>query len=126
MFVTSRPVCWAYRSTISSAQAAGLFGRPDDVEVKRFGIGCLGPVGERRSQIHERISNRGHFPVEESHNVGQVGRIENEVVEFEVVVNQARPGRLGRPMSRPATRPAVQRRNLVRAGVLIALIQPVT
>ena len=105
----------------AAAQAAGLLGRPDDVVVQWLGIGRLRPVGERRSEIHERVADRGHLPVEHGHDLCQVGGVEDEVVKLEIVVDQARGGRLGRQVLGEPRCGALEVGDIVGAGVLISL-----
>ena len=81
----------------------------------------LGPVGQGRPQVHERVADRGHLPVEDGDDPGQVAGVEDEVVKLEVVVDQGRRGRLGRPVRGQPGRGPFQVGDVVGAGVLVAL-----
>ncbi len=50
----------------------------------------LDPVGQRAAQVHQRIPQGGHLPVQDA-NDPQVRRPQNDVVEFEIVVNDSAP-----------------------------------
>ena len=53
-------------------------------------VAGLDPVGQRRPEVHERVADRGQFPVEHRLDVGQVVRVQHHVVEAPVVVDDAR------------------------------------
>ncbi len=62
---------------------------------KAQAVGCgriasFHPVAKRGSQVHERIADGAHFPVEQSEHASWVLLIENQVVELEVVVDETR------------------------------------
>ena len=58
----------------------------------------LHPVGQRRAEVHERVADGRELPVEDADDARGVRRVQDEVVEAEVVVDQhVRPvGRLVR------------------------------
>jgi hypothetical protein len=84
-------------------------------------IRCLNPIPETRPEIHQRIPNRRHLPVKHGDHTRQIVRSEYEVVVLVIVVNQRGPVRIsGKILLQPVSQ-ALDRGNLVGAGVVVAL-----
>ncbi len=62
----------------------GEFGAGEPV-----GGGGVVPVGEGKTEVDERVAEGGHLPVEDG---GDKGAVEDDVVEFEVVVDEGGRG----------------------------------
>ena len=54
-----------------------------------LGVVGLHPVGHRAGEVHERVAQGRHLPVEHPDDAGDVVGVEHEVVELEVVVDHA-------------------------------------
>lgn len=48
----------------------------------------VNPVSERDAQIHQRVSDGGHFPVQHADDFGDVIGVEHEVVVFVIAVHE--------------------------------------
>ena len=83
-------------------------------------ISRLYPVAERRADIEERIAERRHLPVENSEDVREIVRIEDEVVVLVVVMHERRRDRRRRVRRNPRDE-RIHRREIVGAGVRPAL-----
>ena len=68
--------------------------RPHDEHIRR--IIRLNPISQGISQIHQRVPDGGHFPVQDSRDSGGILFVQNTIVQFIVVVNNARPVGVGR------------------------------
>ena len=66
------------------------------------GIARVGPVVEQRSEVHHRIADRRHVPVEDRGDPVGVRRVELAVVELRIVVDQCGRRRGGQRRSQPA------------------------
>ena len=88
MFEASRPDAAAY---ISTSSARDIFHQHARVErhVEHFfaGVGRH-PVAERRAEIHQRVADRHHFPIEHRGYSRQIVGVEHYVVEFVIVVDK--------------------------------------
>ncbi len=49
----------------------------------------LHPVGQRISQIHQRIAYRRHFPIQNPDHPHRVFRIQHDIIKTEIVVDEA-------------------------------------
>jgi hypothetical protein len=58
-------------------------------------VGRIGPVVEQHAEIDERLTERGHVPVEDALDPIRVGRVELAVVDLVVVVQHGHPRRHG-------------------------------
>ena len=56
----------------------------------RFVVG-LNPVGETVAEIHQRVSQRGHLPIENADRASGVLRVEHDVVEAKIAMDHAGP-----------------------------------
>ncbi|KPX78164.1 Unknown protein sequence [Pseudomonas amygdali pv. mellea] len=76
-------------------QHAGGIARLATCQLNRQRVVSLDPVGEGIAQVHQRITERGQFPVQHADDVHRVIRIEDHIVEAVVVMHDAGGGRVG-------------------------------
>ena len=120
MFETSRPVISPYRSASSRrVRLPGSVVGPTRKLAERLRVVRLDPVAERRAQVHERVADRGHLPVEHGDDPRQVVGVEHQVVELVIIVDQCRT-RLARPVRRQPGRGPFQAGDFVGPGISVA------
>src|SRR5918994_1434559 len=68
---------------------------------KLVGIAGFDPIGERDGEVEERIPDGRHLPVEDRPYCCQVFRIEDQVIELVVVVDDGRGWALGDVAGQP-------------------------
>ena len=87
----------------------------------RLGVRGIGPVVEQGAEVHERIAERRHVPVEDGGHAVGVLRGELAVVELEIVVDDGRAARRRAPRGQARVDPLHVVRRVVRAGERPAL-----
>src|ERR1700676_1320968 len=65
----------------------------------------LRPVAENEPEIYKRIPDSRHLPVEHGLNLARIARVQHEVVQLEIIVNQRRSGRNGQTIGEPLDEP---------------------
>ena len=68
------------------------------------------PVGQRAAEVHQRVADGGHLPVEDADDPQSGRRREHQVVEAEVVVDQAAGDVAGLVLVEPGDDVATSRR----------------
>ena len=53
-----------------------------------FRIIGLNPVGQRATDVHERIADGGHFPVENTDNLHGIMGSEDDIIEFKIIMDK--------------------------------------
>ena len=78
------------RDHLAAGERAGQMGWPkaDGLHLRRV-VG-LHPIGQRRAQIHQRVADGRQFPVQHAHHTEIVGRVEEDVIEPIIVVDERR------------------------------------
>ena len=77
------------RHELVAGQHAGQVRRHPPHHLELLGVVGLHPVGHRAGEVHQRVAEGGHLPVEHPDDPGHVVVGEDEVVELEVVVDHA-------------------------------------
>src|SRR5438874_6702402 len=83
-------------------QAAGSEGRPESESLERVRITRLHPVTEDSTEIHQRVADRGHLPVQDADHPREVRRVEHQVVVLEIIVDERRSALRRHPLGEPA------------------------
>lgn len=76
-----------------AGQGAVYVGGHGAHNVARFGVVLLDPVAQGATQVHERVADGAHFPVQDTDDSERVGGVQDNVVQFEVIMDDA--GTLG-------------------------------
>ena len=80
---------------LPAREHAGSVGGLATEGLEHRAVVVLHPVGQRTTQIHERVADGGHLPVQDTDHVRHVVRVQHQIVEAEVVVDEAVPRVLG-------------------------------
>ena len=79
----------------------------------------IDPVSERRPEIHQRIAEGRHLPVENRHDAAQVVGVEHQIVVLEIIVDQGDTG-LRRHVGEEPGGGCFHRRDVIGLGGSIA------
>ena len=100
---------------LAARVAAGCRGRPEREGPHGRRVVGLDPVTERGAEVHQRVADGRHLPVEHAAHAREVVGVEHEVVVLEVVVQQGRRARLRHVRGQPGG-DGVHRGDLVGDG----------
>ncbi len=100
-------------------EVAGKFGQHETILLPFFGVSWFDPIAKRCAEIHQRIADRRHFPIEHGDNVRQIVRRKNEVVVLVIVVNQSAGRRISGKMFVQPRGEFFYVRNVVRTRVVV-------
>ena len=76
---------------LPSREHAGRVGGLATESLVHRAVVVLHPVGQRAGQVHERVADGRHLPVQNPHDAGDVLGVQHQIVEPEIVVDQAVP-----------------------------------